>query len=84
MPRKKRQTREESAHPSATTDGRRDPLNTAQVANMFQVNVMTLRYWLEQEKIPTPRRNPLTGAFLWAQKDVDALAAYIRQQEGAA
>jgi DNA-binding transcriptional MerR regulator len=78
MPRKKKTQDDRSSR--VVTDQRRDPLNTAQVAQMFQVSRMTLEYWLENDQIPTPQKNPKNGALLWTQKDIDALDAYIRQK----
>lgn len=51
---------------------REEVLQSAEVAGLIGLSKRTLLNWLRSGKIPSPRRDPVTGWYRWTAADVDA------------
>jgi predicted site-specific integrase-resolvase len=66
---------------AARAESGRGPWSTVQVADITEINRMTISRWLDSGKVREPRRDPKSGEFQWTQSDVDELVRYAKSQE---
>jgi predicted site-specific integrase-resolvase len=63
------------------TDSSRGPWSTVQVADITEINRMTISRWLDDGKVRAPLQDPKSREYLWTQADIDELVRYAKSRE---